>query len=87
MICAELVQELNVWTTKKSLYDRLQELDIQLGNLYRNHDILSVNKPDATKINGEISDVVHEMEMSYGKLGSLFRSGSRLTFFASQVER
>ncbi|VDP15776.1 unnamed protein product [Soboliphyme baturini] len=31
--------------------------------------------------------VTHEMDMSYGILGSLFRSGSRLTFFASQVER
>lgn len=27
------------------------------------------------------------MDMSYGKLGSLFRSGSRQTFFASQVTR
>jgi hypothetical protein len=29
--------------------------------------------------------VTHDMEMSYGLLGSLFRSGSRPTFFASQV--
>lgn len=29
----------------------------------------------------------HEMDQEYGVLGSLFRAGSRTTFFASQVER
>ncbi|WAR22094.1 5NTC-like protein [Mya arenaria] len=35
----------------------------------------------------ELSNVTHVMDMSYGILGSLFRSGSRQTFFASQVMR
>lgn len=29
--------------------------------------------------------LTHEMDNEYGMLGSLFRSGSRTTFFASQV--
>ena len=34
-----------------------------------------------------MQEVIHEMDMSYGMLGSLFRSGSRQTFFSSQVVR
>merc|ERR1712002_935766 len=34
-----------------------------------------------------IRDVAHRMDQNYGMLGSLFRSGSRQTFFASQVIR
>merc|ERR1712029_791545 len=32
-------------------------------------------------------NIIHKLEMSYGTSGSLFRSGSRQTFFASQVMR
>ena len=32
-------------------------------------------------------EVTHEMDLSYGIMGSLFRSGSRQTFFSSQVVR
>lgn len=31
--------------------------------------------------------VTHDMDMCYGMMGSLFRSGSRQTLFASQVMR
>ena len=34
-----------------------------------------------------IQETIHSMEMSYGTTGSLFRSGSRQTFFATQVTR
>lgn len=32
-------------------------------------------------------EVTHEMDLAYGIMGSLFRSGSRQTFFSSQVVR
>jgi 5'-nucleotidase len=44
-------------------------------------------KPDTGRIRHARREVTYEMDMSYGLLGSLFRSGSRLTFFASQVLR
>ena len=31
--------------------------------------------------------VTHEMDMCYGKMGSLFRCGSRQTLFANQLMR
>lgn len=34
-----------------------------------------------------MQEVIYDMDMSYGLLGSLFRSGSRQTFFSSQVVR
>merc|ERR1712226_396334 len=44
-------------------------------------------KPDISALRNGMQDVIHEMEMSYGLLGSLFRSSSRQTFFSSQLVR
>lgn len=54
---------------------------------YRNLDSSAKEKPDITKIRASIRDVTHKMDMAYGMMGSLFRSGSRQTFFSSQVVR
>lgn len=34
-----------------------------------------------------LQKVTHEMDMCYGKMGSLFRCGSRQTLFANQLMR
>merc|ERR1711872_468813 len=44
-------------------------------------------KPNVAAIKTALHNTIHSMEMSYGTCGSLFRSGSRQTFFASQVVR
>jgi len=87
LIIPELNHELHVWTDRCHLFSRLQNLDVVLGDAYKYLDSSSKDKPDVTRIRHAIRDVVHELDMSYGILGSLFRSGSRLTFFASQVMR
>lgn len=53
----------------------------------RNLDSSTRERPDISKVRSAIREVTHEMDMSYGMLGSLFRSGSRQTFFSSQVVR
>ncbi|XP_041368977.1 cytosolic purine 5'-nucleotidase-like [Gigantopelta aegis] len=83
----ELSQELGVWTTKRSLYSKLEELDCKIGDIYKNMDSSCSMRPDISSIQSSIREITHEMDMSYGILGSLFRSGSRQTFFASQVMR
>jgi len=83
----ELVNELYVWTSKKTLYNRLQNLDAMLSNIYRNLDSASVLHPDIRNVQEAIREVTLEMDLNYGMLGSLFRSGSRQTFFAGQVMR
>lgn len=87
LIVPELVQELHVWTDKCQLFTELQALDVRLGEMYKNLDSSTKEKPDISKLRASIRDVTHKMDLSYGMLGSLFRSGSRQTFFSSQVVR
>ncbi|KAF5286386.1 hypothetical protein FQA39_LY16306 [Lamprigera yunnana] len=87
LIIPELVRELHVWTDKCQLFEELQSLDIELGDMYKNLDSSTMEKPDISKLRSAIRDVTHKMDMSYGMMGSLFRSGSRQTFFSSQVVR
>ncbi|KAK4883563.1 hypothetical protein RN001_006882 [Aquatica leii] len=87
LIIPELVRELHVWTDKCQLFDELQSLDVELGDMYKNLDSSTTVKPDISKLRSSIRDVTHKMDMSYGMMGSLFRSGSRQTFFSSQVVR
>uniref|UniRef100_A0A0X3PZM9 Cytosolic purine 5'-nucleotidase n=1 Tax=Schistocephalus solidus TaxID=70667 RepID=A0A0X3PZM9_SCHSO len=87
LVIPELLNEIYVWKSKKALYDRLQDLDNRLAENYKNMDIGSASKPNVTSIQKEIRLVAQEMERSYGLLGSIFRSGSRLTFFSSQSMR
>ncbi|XP_059099517.1 cytosolic purine 5'-nucleotidase-like isoform X1 [Tigriopus californicus] len=87
LIVPELNSELHVWTDKNKLFDQLQGLDVQLGELYKNLDSAASEKPDISNVRQAMQEVIHEMDMSYGLLGSLFRSGSRQTFFSSQVVR
>ncbi|GLH12164.1 uncharacterized protein GBIM_16907, partial [Gryllus bimaculatus] len=87
LIIPELIQELHVWTDKCSLFSELQALDVKLGDLYKNLDSSTKEKPDISTLRDDIRDVTHKMDMSYGLMGSLFRSGSRQTFFSSQVVR
>lgn len=55
--------------------------------LDRNLDSSAKEKPDISKLRTSIRDVTHKMDLAYGMMGSLFRSGSRQTFFSSQVVR
>eukprot|EP00914_Ancora_sagittata_P010838 GHVO01021141.1.p1 GENE.GHVO01021141.1~~GHVO01021141.1.p1 ORF type:complete len:568 (+),score=36.78 GHVO01021141.1:68-1705(+) len=87
LVIPEMAQELMVWTSKQELFQRLQHLDAILSAIYRDLDSSHKEAPDITRIRNAMGEVSHEMDLAYGMLGSLFRSGSRQTFFASQVER
>uniref|UniRef100_A0A3B4F6S2 5'-nucleotidase, cytosolic II n=2 Tax=Haplochromini TaxID=319058 RepID=A0A3B4F6S2_9CICH len=71
LVIPELAQELHVWTDKSC-----EHLDSS-----------SNERPDISTIQRRIKKVTHDMDMCYGMMGSLFRSGSRQTLFASQVMR
>nr|Q5ZIZ4.1 RecName: Full=Cytosolic purine 5'-nucleotidase; AltName: Full=Cytosolic nucleoside phosphotransferase 5'N [Gallus gallus]CAG32299.1 hypothetical protein RCJMB04_22h21 [Gallus gallus] len=87
LVIPELAQELHVWTDKSALFEELQSLDIFLAELYKHLDSSSNERPDISSIQRRIKKVTHDMDMCYGMMGSLFRSGSRQTLFASQVMR
>ncbi|CAB3382178.1 Hypothetical predicted protein [Cloeon dipterum] len=67
--------------------NELQALDVRLGDMYKNLDSSAKEKPDISKLRQAIRDATHKMDLTYGMMGSLFRSGSRQTFFSSQVVR
>ena len=48
-------------------------------------DSASCERPNIHILQEQIRSVAHEMDKAFGIFGSLFRSGSRQTFFASQV--
>ncbi|NXS89604.1 5NTC nucleotidase, partial [Erpornis zantholeuca] len=87
LVIPELAQELHVWTDKSAFFEELQSLDIFLAELYKHLDSSSNERPDISSIQRRIKKVTHDMDMCYGMMGSLFRSGSRQTLFASQVMR
>lgn len=62
-------------------------INIVSTTLFRNLDSSTKEKPDISKLRASIRDVTHKMDLAYGMMGSLFRSGSRQTFFSSQVVR
>ncbi|XP_022252149.1 cytosolic purine 5'-nucleotidase-like [Limulus polyphemus] len=87
LIVPELQRELYVWIKERKLFDKLQELDIMLGETYRYLDSSAKRKPELGKKRYKMRETSHNIDMSYGILGSTFRSGSRQTFFASQICR
>ena len=87
LVIPELQRELEVWENKNDIFVKLQVLDIQLGELYKDLDSSTTVKPDLTQLRSQIRQTIHEMDMSYGILGSLFRCGSRQTHFANQITR
>ncbi|XP_015192045.1 5'-nucleotidase, cytosolic II, like 1 isoform X2 [Lepisosteus oculatus] len=87
LVVPELAKELQVWTEKSHLFEELKSLDVFLAELYKHLDSGSIECPDISAIQVRIKRVTHEMDMCYGKMGSLLRCGSRQTLFASQLMR
>ncbi|XP_062817032.1 cytosolic purine 5'-nucleotidase-like isoform X1 [Anolis carolinensis] len=87
LVVPELAKELHVWTEKSELFEELRSLDVFLAELYQYLDSGSNERPDISALKKQIQKVTHEMDMCYGKMGSLFRCGSRQTLFSSQLTR
>ncbi|CAF1324224.1 unnamed protein product [Rotaria magnacalcarata] len=88
LVVPELNHELKVFHEKRDLFNTLEELDTSISELLRSFDMASNQGPDAvSKIKHKIQQCTHELDMNFGLLGSLFRTGSRQTHFASQITR
>ncbi|XP_074837975.1 5'-nucleotidase domain-containing protein 4-like [Carettochelys insculpta] len=87
LVVPELTRELHVWTEKSEIFEELRCLEVQLAELYQPLDSSSCEHPDVSSIKRQIQRVTHELDMCYGKMGSLFRCGSRQTLFANQLIR
>lgn len=87
LIVPELLQELHIWHDKRTIFSELERLDKILSQKLIGFDSTSKKCPDISNVKYQIQRCVHEMDMQYGLLGSLFRTGSRQTHFASQAQR
>lgn len=87
LVVPELTKELHVWEEKKNLFEELKRLDVILAELYKHLDSGSGVSPDINTIQMRMKVLTYRMDMSYGQMGSLLRSGSRQTLFASQLMR
>ncbi|XP_062269048.1 5'-nucleotidase, cytosolic II, like 1 [Platichthys flesus] len=87
LVVPELSKELQVWEEKKNLFEELKRLDVFLAEFYKHMDSGSRECPDISDIQTRMKVLTYRMDMSYGQMGSLLRSGSRQTLFASQLIR
>ncbi|XP_052100993.1 cytosolic purine 5'-nucleotidase-like isoform X1 [Mytilus californianus] len=87
LVVPEMAQELKVWTEQKSLFDQIENLECEMADSFRDLDSSTREIPDISKYKKEMMETVHKLDLSYGMLGSIFRSGSRQTFFSAQVQR
>ncbi|XP_042365086.1 5'-nucleotidase, cytosolic II, like 1 isoform X2 [Plectropomus leopardus] len=87
LVVPELNKELQVWEQKKNMFEELKRLDIFLAERYKHLDADSKKCPEISTIQARMKALTYRMDMSYGKMGSLLRSGSRQTLFASQLMR
>ncbi|XP_071322390.1 5'-nucleotidase, cytosolic II, like 1 isoform X3 [Trachinotus anak] len=87
LVVPELTKELHVWEEKKNLFEELKRLDSFLAEVYKHLDSGSRECSDISTIQTRMKVLTYRLDMSYGQMGSLLRSGSRQTLFASQLMR
>jgi len=87
LVVPEMDREIGIWYNNKDKHDHLNQLDCQIGHKYRDLDSASCDRPNIHSLQDKIRKVAHEMDQQFGIFGSLFRSGNRQSFFASQVMR
>uniref|UniRef100_A0A1I7VKR8 5'-nucleotidase domain-containing protein 4 n=1 Tax=Loa loa TaxID=7209 RepID=A0A1I7VKR8_LOALO len=86
LVIPELVKEISIWSQRHDLFEKVVELTKQVEAMYNQINVMSAQSI-IQEGNTQIRERTQEMDNYYSKMGSLFRSGSRTTFFASQVER
>jgi 5'-nucleotidase len=91
LVVPELQHELTVWGTNQAKYNHLINLEFIKAELFRDLDSSvssDVNPPDLTVLRKHIKQTNEQVNKAYNShFGSLFRSGSKPTFFAMQVQR
>ncbi|VDO49730.1 unnamed protein product, partial [Brugia timori] len=83
LVIPELVKEISIWSQRHDLFEKVVELTKQVEAMYNQINITSAQSI-IQEGNIQIRERTQEMDNYYSKMGSLFRSGPRTTFFASQ---
>uniref|UniRef100_A0A8R1TNW8 5'-nucleotidase n=1 Tax=Onchocerca volvulus TaxID=6282 RepID=A0A8R1TNW8_ONCVO len=86
LVIPELVKEISIWSQRHDLFEKVLEMTKHIEAMY-NQINAGAAQLTIQEGNIQIREKTQEMDNYYSKMGSLFRSGPRTTFFASQVER
>jgi 5'-nucleotidase len=88
LVVPELTHELTVWGKNQDKYNHLLNLEFIKAEIFRGLDSNSIQPPDISVLRRHIKETVKEVNREYNiHFGSLFRSGSKFSFFAMQVQR
>ncbi|XP_062522890.1 cytosolic purine 5'-nucleotidase-like isoform X2 [Corticium candelabrum] len=88
LVVRELEEDLGVLTDGRDLYNQLALVEDELEDVYRDLDSHHEICPNITSYLRRMKELVFSIDQRQStKLGSIFRSGTRQTFFAMQAMR
>jgi len=88
LVIQELQRETKVWQESRSQYNRLLTLEFIRAEIFRGLDSECTEPPDVKNIREAIRRTVGSIDKAHNAwFGSMFRTGSKQTFFSKQVER
>jgi len=89
LVIRELEEELRIWKENQEKYNRLLTLEWVRAEIFRGLDSQSTESPpDLSHLRKHTREVSSDLDQSFNKyFGSLFRSGSKQSFFSMQVQR
>eukprot|EP00698_Gefionella_okellyi_P013160 TRINITY_DN3589_c0_g1_i1.p1 TRINITY_DN3589_c0_g1~~TRINITY_DN3589_c0_g1_i1.p1 ORF type:complete len:356 (-),score=97.55 TRINITY_DN3589_c0_g1_i1:656-1723(-) len=88
LVIPELHHELTIWASCQQLYNHLVNLEFMRAEIYRGLDAEATEQPDITELRTHMRATSEAIDARYNTaFGSLFRSGSKKSFFSMQVQR
>eukprot|EP01104_Vermistella_antarctica_P017921 TRINITY_DN6481_c0_g1_i1.p1 TRINITY_DN6481_c0_g1~~TRINITY_DN6481_c0_g1_i1.p1 ORF type:complete len:546 (+),score=146.10 TRINITY_DN6481_c0_g1_i1:184-1821(+) len=88
LVVRELNHEIDAWVRSQPAYNRLRHLEFIKAEVYRGLDFNTVEPPDVSVLQEQIRESICKFNDTFNPyFGSLFRSGTKQSFFAMQVER
>lgn len=88
LVIRELEEELRSWKDNQEKYNKLLTLEWVRAEIFRGLDSQSTEPPDLSHLRKHTREATAELDKSFNKsFGSLFRSGSKQSFFSMQVQR
>jgi len=88
LVVPELVHERDIWNNNQDKYRELLRLQAIESEIYYGLEATATEKPDTSELDEKIKEASIELDKSYNQFfGSLFRSGSKQSFFSYQTQR
>ncbi|KAL6047837.1 Cytosolic purine 5'-nucleotidase [Balamuthia mandrillaris] len=88
LVVRELDHEVDVWQESQEKHHRLQTLEFIRAEIFRGLDSEATTPPDLTSLRKHTRKAMRDLDEAFNPFfGSLFRSGSKQSFFSMQVQR